>query len=379
MPDALMVTSSFLPGRGGIESYLAELCSLVAPRIAVLGPRQRDGVPIPHDLGYPTHGLEDGSMLVPSKRVVRTISGLAAQHRTTKVIFGTPWPLGLLGPDLNRRGLRYVAIVHGAEMLVPAAVPGLRKRLARAMAGAELLLPVSGYTGDALRELIQSHGLPVPPIERLHARVDLDRFHPQVDTASLRSGLGLSLPDKVVLCFGRLVKRKGLDRLIAALPAINERVPEAVVVIAGTGPEQGRLEKLAQSSEGRVIVAGRVEDADAPAFYALADVFALPVADRYFGLEIEGLGVVLLEAAASGTPCVTGRSGGTPEAVIDGSTGFVVDAKDVAQLADRIAWLLEHPERAAAMGLAGREHVRKEFSALELPASLLAWLNDGLP
>lgn len=374
-----MVTSSFLPGRGGIESYLAELCSLVAPRIAVLGPRQRDGIPIPHDLGYPTHGLEDGSMLVPGRKVVRTISSLAARYRTTKVIFGTPWPLGLLGPDLSRRGLRYAAIVHGAELLVPGAVPGLRRRLAVALAGAELLLPVSAFTGDALRDLIQRHSLPLPPMERLHAQVDLDRFHPEIDTAGVRTRLGLSPEHKVVLCFGRLVKRKGIDRLIAALPAINERAPEAVVVVAGTGPEQARLEKLAESSEGCVIVAGRVEDAEAPAFYALADVFALPVADRYFGLEIEGLGVVLLEAAASGTPCVTGRSGGTPEAVIDGSTGFVVDATDVGWLAEGIVWLLEHPERAAEMGSAGREHVRRQFSVLELPASFLTWLNDGLP
>ena len=379
MPDAVMVTSSFLPGRGGIESYLAELCSLVAPRIAVLGPRKRDGAPIPHDLGYPTHGYEDGSMLVPSRKVVRAISGLATRYHTTKVIFGTPWPLGLLGPDLTRRGLRHVAIIHGAELLVPAAVIGLRRRLAKALAGADLLLPVSAYTGDALRDLIEAQNLPVPPLERLRARVNLDRFHPTVDTTSVRTRLGLSPEDKVVLCFGRLVKRKGVDRLISALPTVNERVPEAVVVIVGTGPELGRLEKLGRTSAGRVIFTGGVEDADAPAYYALADVFALPVADRYFGLEIEGLGVVLLEAAASGTPCVTGRSGGTPEAVIDGSTGFVVDAKDLRQLSDRIAWLLEHPRQATEMGKAGREHVRKEFSAVELPASLLAWLSDGLP
>jgi phosphatidyl-myo-inositol dimannoside synthase len=240
-------------------------------------------------------------------------------------------------------------------------------------------LPVSAFTGDALSKLIQDHNLPVPPIERLRARVNLDRFHPAVDTSYLRTRLGLSAEDRVVLCFGRLVKRKGVDRLIGALPAINERVPEAVIVIAGTGPEQGRLEELARRSPGRVIVAGRVEDDDAPAYYALADVFALPVSDRYFGLEIEGLGVVLLEAAACGTPCVTGRSGGTPEAVINESTGFVVDAKDSGQLCDRIAWLLENPDRASAMGLAGREHVRKEFSVLELPASFLAWLSDGLP
>jgi len=379
MPDAVMVTSSFLPGRGGIESYLAELCSLVAPRIAVLGPRERDGAPIPQDLGYPTHGYQDGSMLVPSRKVVRAISSLTTRYDTTKVIFGTPWPLGLLGPDLTRRGLRYVAIVHGAELLVPAAIVGLRRRLAKALAGADLLLPVSAYTGDALRDLIQAQNLPVPPLERLRARVNLDRFSPTVDTASLRTRLGLSPEDKVVLCFGRLVKRKGVDHLIAALPAINERVPEAVVVIVGTGPELGRLEDLGRASTGRVIFTGGVEDADAPAYYALADVFALPVADRYFGLEIEGLGVVLLEAAASGTPCVTGRSGGTPEAVVDGSTGFVVDAKDLRQLSDRIAWLLEHPKQAVEMGMVGREHVRKEFSALELPPSFLTWLSDGLP
>jgi phosphatidyl-myo-inositol dimannoside synthase len=225
MPDAVMVTSSFLPGRGGIESYLAELCSLVAPRIAVLGPRKRDEIPIPQDLGYPAHGYEDGAMLVPSRKVVRAISNLAARYHTTKVIFGTPWPLGLRGPDLTRRGLRYVVIVHGAELLVPAAVPGLRRRLAKALAGADLLLPVSAYTGDALRELIEDHDLPVPPIERLRARVNLDRFHPGVDAGSLRTRLGLLPDDKVVLCLGRLVKRKGVDRLVASWDS-SRNLPE---------------------------------------------------------------------------------------------------------------------------------------------------------
>jgi phosphatidyl-myo-inositol dimannoside synthase len=379
MPDALLVTSSFLPGRGGIESYLAELCELLAPRLAVLAPGERDGSPLPDGLGYPTHGYEQGSMLVPSRGIVRACLSLAARYDTTKVIFGTPWPLGLLGPALARRGLRYAVIVHGAELLVPGAVPVMRRRLAEAMAGADLLLPVSGYTEGALRSLIEDAGKRVPPIERLHARVNLDRFHPGVDTTRTRTRLGLSPGDRVVLCLGRLVKRKGLDRLIAALPAINERVPEAVIVIGGTGPELSRLQKLGRSSHGRVIVAGRVQDEEVPALYALADVFVLPVADRYFGLEIEGLGVVLLEAAASGTPVVTGRSGGTSEAVIDGQTGFVIDAKDASRLADRTAWLLENPEEATEMGKAGRAHVKKEFSALELPPSFLSWMGDGLP
>jgi len=218
----------------------------------------------------------------------------------------------------------------------------------------------------------------VPPIERLHARVDLERWRPDVDTRAMRGRLDLESGDKVVLCFGRLVKRKGVDRLIKVLPDVNERVPEAVVVVAGTGPELGRLEKLAKASPGRVIIAGRIPDEEAPALYALADVFALPVVGRYRGLEIEGLGVVLLEAAACGTPCVTGRSGGTPEAVIDGMTGYVVDASDLDELRGRITHLLERPQLARTMGLRGREHVAKEFSA-DMPEPLLEWLDNRLP
>lgn len=374
-----MVTSSFLPGHGGIESYLAELCELVSPRLAVLAPPERDGMKLPAGLGYPAHGYEGRSILIPSRAVVRAISDLAARYRTTKVVLGTPWPLGLLGPQLRSRGLSYVVIVHGAELLVPAAVPGLRRRLARSMAGADLLLPVSGFTGGVLRRLIEGSGHPAPPIERLHARVDLERWRPDVDTRAVRARLGLEPADKVVLCFGRLVKRKGVDRLIRVLPRVNERVPEAVVVVAGTGPELGKLEKLARATPGRVIIAGRIPDEEAPALYALANVFALPVVDRYKGLDIEGLGVVLLEAAACGTPCVTGRSGGTPEAVIDGGTGYVVDASDLEELSGRITHLLERPELARTMGLRGRAHVAKEFSASDLPEPLLAWLDNRLP
>lgn len=374
-----MVTSSFLPGRGGIESYLAELCELVSPRLAVLAPPVRDGLPLPDNLGYPAHGYPGRSILIPTRMVVSVVERLASQYGTTKVLLGTPWPLGLLGRQMAARGLRYAVVVHGAELLVPAAVPGLRGRLAASLAGADLLLPVSGFTGDVLRDLIGDRGLDLPPIERLHARVDLQRFSPDAGTPAMRARLGLRADDKVVLCFGRLIKRKGVDRLIKALPLINQRVPDAVVVVAGTGPELKQLERLAARTPGRVVFAGRVPDPDAPSTYALADVFALPVADRYRGLEIEGLGVVLLEAQACGTPCVTGRSGGTPEAVVDGATGYVVDASDLGALADRIAHLLEHPRLARDMGAQGRLHVASEFAATAPPEPLLAWLDGRLP
>jgi phosphatidylinositol alpha-1,6-mannosyltransferase len=220
----------------------------------------------------------------------------------------------------------------------------------------------------------------VPPIDLLRARVDLERFHPGAPGDAARRELGLTARDKVILCFGRLVPRKGVDRLIAVLPRVQEKVPEAAVVIAGTGPEEKKLRRMAAGSatSDRVIFAGRVSDEDAPGIYAAADIFSLPVVDRWFGLEIEGLGVVLLEAAACGVPCVTGNSGGTPEAVVNGRTGYVVDAADPDQLATRIIELLEDPTKARDMGRAGRAHVEEHFSQRALAPKLAQWL-DGKP
>lgn len=373
--QGLLVTSSFLPGRGGIESYLAELCEALSPGLAVLAPGTRDGLPLPTGLGYPVYG-GPGRMLTPGPRVVSAIGETARRHETDKVVFGTPWPLVLTALRLKHRGLRYAVIVHGAELVVPAAIPVLRGRLAAALAGAELLLPVSEYTGAQIRALLGGAGGPVPPIEVLRARVDLERFHPEVDPAPARSALGLADDRKVVLCFGRLVPRKGVHRIIEAMPAIRGRVPAATLVVAGTGSEEDRLRKRADgTAPGTVVFAGRVPDELAPSYYSMADVFALPVVDRYRGLEIEGLGVVLLEAAACGTPCVTGRSGGTPEAVVDAETGFVIDASEQDVLVDRVAGLLENGHLARQMGAAGRRHVEKSFSGEASLAPLARWLS----
>lgn len=377
MADALMVTSSFLPGRGGIESYLSELCDLVAPRLAVLAPPERDGARLPDDLSYPTVP-GPGSMLFPNPKVSQAIIEQAGLLGTDRVLFGTPWPLALLGPRLRAAGLRYAVIVHGAELVVPGALPLLRRKMAAALGGAELLLPVSDYTAGATAALLQRMQVPVPEVRRLRARVDTSQFHPALDGSAVRGRLGIDLDRKVVLCFGRLVPRKGVDRLIAAMPQIQSAVPGATLVVGGTGPEENKLRRQARQSAAHVVFAGRVPDDDAAALYATADVFALPVVDRWFGLEIEGLGVVLLEASSCGTPCVTGRSGGTPEAVLDGETGYVIDGRSRTQLVDRVIGLLVDDGIGTKMGAAARRHVEENFSAALPPAPLLAWLDEGI-
>jgi phosphatidylinositol alpha-1,6-mannosyltransferase len=189
--------------------------------------------------------------------------------------------------------------------------------------------------------------------------VDIDRFSPnEVARAAMRARYGLG-GRPVVVCVSRLVPRKGQDMLIRALPAIRERVPGAALVIVGGGPYGTSLRRLAHTFgvAEHVVFTDGVPGDELPAHHAMADVFAMPCRTRGAGLDVEGLGIVYLEASASGVPVVAGRSGGAPETVVDGETGVVVDGWDVGAVAAAVGDLLADPRRAAAMGAAGRQWV----------------------
>jgi phosphatidylinositol alpha-1,6-mannosyltransferase len=145
--------------------------------------------------------------------------------------------------------------------------------------------------------------------------------------------------------------------LIRALPAIRQRVDGAALVIAGGGPYLETLRGLAERGgvSDHVTFTGGVPSADLPAYHAMADVFAMPCRTRGAGLDVEGLGIVFLEASASGVPVVAGTSGGAPETVRHNQTGVVVDGRSVQQITDAVSELLADPDRAAAMGAAGRK------------------------
>jgi phosphatidylinositol alpha-1,6-mannosyltransferase len=193
--------------------------------------------------------------------------------------------------------------------------------------------------------------------------VDVDNFRPGHGREVIRSRYALGTRP-VVVSVSRLVKRKGHDRLIDAWPAVRRAVPDAALLIVGDGPARRRLERLAASSGhvDSIVFSGAVEPSELPPHLAAADVFALPIRDRWRGLETEGLGLALLEGSAMGLPVVAGRSGGTPSAVLDGRTGHLVDGRDSSQIATAVTSLLTNLEQARAMGAAGREWVADTFS-----------------
>jgi phosphatidylinositol alpha-1,6-mannosyltransferase len=315
-----------------------------------------------------------GTLMLPTPDVLRRASEILRAERCEAVWFGAAAPLALLAPWLRKAGAqRAVASTHGHEVGW-SMLPGTRQSLRAIGSGVDVVTFVSRYT----RSRIAAAFGPLAALEHLPSGVDTDVFAPDPaarEEIRRRHGLG---DRPVVVCVSRLVPRKGQDALVRALPAIRRRVPDAALLIVGGGPYRAKLAALARA-EGvadDVVLTGSVPWHELPAHYNAGDVFAMPCRTRGRGLDVEGLGIVYLEASATGLPVVAGRSGGAPETVLDGVTGNVVDGREIDQIADAVGALLADPAQATKMGLAGREWVSQNWRWDTL-AARLATLLDG--
>ncbi|WP_162795405.1 glycosyltransferase family 4 protein, partial [Nonomuraea lactucae] len=264
-------------------------------------------------------------------------------------------PLGLLAPRLRAAGARRVVMLtHGHEASW-AGAPGFRAALRRIGEHADVVTYLGEYTRARLATAI-----PPGKLVRLAPGVDTAVFHPEAEPGVAKARLGLA-GRPVVACVSRLVPRKGQDRLIRAWPEVREAVPGAVLLLVGGGPDLRRLRRLARGQES-IRFTGTVPAADLPGYYAAADVFAMPCRTRLGGIDVEGLGIVFLEASASGLPVVAGASGGAPDAVRHGETGLVVDGADTGEVATALIGLLSDPERARKLGAGGRDWIAREWT-----------------
>ena len=351
----LLVTNDFPPKLGGIQSYLFGLLSTLEPSgVRVLAPDY------PHskefDAAQPYEVVrEPTSRLYPTPRLLDRICEMAAG--TDIVQFGYAFQSWLIGPAMRRRtGVPYVVFVHGAEVLMPLRMPGASRLLMRgSLESAAGIFTVSAHTAAGVKRF--THGHPASAVIR--PTVDLEKFRPSESLRHRvreRHGLG---NHPMILCAGRLTARKGQDRLIDVLPGLNSRFGARLLLVGG-GKMEDSLRRRARlrGVEKQVVFAGKVPDDELPAYYAAADVFAMPGRSRWFGAEEEGFGVVFVEAAASGLPIVVGDSGGAGEAVEDWVTGFLVDGSSSGGIQNALARLLSDRTLAKEMGLAARERAR---------------------
>ena len=374
----LLVTNDFPPRPGGIQSYLHALATRL-PDLVVYAPswESPSGSHPEFDAAQPFQVVRHpGTLMLPTPGVLRRAAQIVRAERCEAVWFGAAAPLALLTPWLRDAGAqRVVACTHGHEVgwsMLPAA-----RRSLRAIGSAvDVVTFVSRYT----RSRFAAAFGPMAALEHLPSGVDASVFAPDpVARQEIRARYGLG-DRPVVVCVSRLVPRKGQDVLVRALPEIRRRVPGAALLLVGGGPHHGALARLASAVgvADHVVLTGSVPWSELPAHYNAGDVFAMPCRTRGRGLDVEGLGIVYLEASATGLPVVAGRSGGAPETVRDGITGAVVDGRSVAAVADEVAGLLADPDLAAKMGRAGREWVSREWRWEDL-AARLAGLVDGRP
>jgi phosphatidylinositol alpha-1,6-mannosyltransferase len=337
MVRLLLITNDYPPKPGGIQQYLGNVIDAYPDEWHVIAPA--DEAAVPHD--QISRGAS--SFMWPTPQIASWVEQQAEAFRPDAILFGAPHPLSFLGPALrDRLGVPYGVLSHGAEVTLPAAAPGTRQAVAKALRDADVRFAVSRFTADRVRRLTGKD------VVFVGAGVDIATFTPPPNGDN---------ETPVVGCVSRFVPRKGQHRLVDAAARLSRPVQ---LLFVGKGRTESQLRKRAERRGVRARFAVDVAWSDLPELYREMDVFCMPCKSRWGGLEVEGLGLVFLEAAATGLPVLAGDSGGSPETVIPGRTGYVVHStNDIAQ---GLEMLLAEPDRARAMGREGRRFVEDVFT-----------------
>lgn len=360
----LCITNDFGPRAGGIETFVIGLIERM-PKGSVLVYTSSQGDTSEYDrLWRENFGVEvirdKSKILLPSPRVGRAVRTLVKDRGVEKVFFGAAAPLALLSHGLRKAGIRKViALTHGHEVWWAKVWP-FTWAIRRIGSGVDVLTYLGNFTRTAISRSLSQRASSA--MVRIAPGIDTEHFAPVADAHLLKDELELS-QKRVIVSVGRLVHRKGQDTLVEALPEILTEFPDAHLLFIGVGPHLEYIHKRAIQLNviENVSFVGRVQYKELPRFISVGEVFAMPSRSRLAGLEVEGLGIVYLEASACELPIVGGISGGAPDALIEGETGFAVDGRDPSAVARAVRDLLRDPVRAKAMGVRGREWIVEEW------------------
>jgi len=363
MSRTLVITNDFPPRPGGIQTFCYEMVRRFDPESVTVLASSWEGAAV-FDAAQDFKIVRAQTQtLLPSKSTLSMAREIVVSENITRVLFGAAAPLGLLAAPLRKLGVKHIVGMTQGHETGWAMTPGTRQALRKIGQDADHLTYITEYTHGKIVKALSPQA--AARMRQVSPGVDINEFAPANAMAGeqLRANLGW-LDRPVIVCVSRLMPRKGQDELVRALPKIQESTPGASLIIVGEGPHRKEIERLVSKSglEEFVHLTGKVSQSELSKWYAAGDVFAMPCRTRLGGWDVEGLGIVFLEASATGLPVVVGDSGGAVDAVIDGETGYLVDGRNTNEIARRISFLLNNPQVAKSMGDAGRNWVTREWT-----------------
>lgn len=369
----LFITRNFPPALGGIETITEELTQHgveTGEKVVVVHIGQQPCSPSPTGLAAYRHfpGTDRWAALFITTLVIPI---MAMQYRP-RLIVNIQVTTGLGSLIASRLlGIPYVVLCMGLEVL-----PG-KSRLWRSWRGlvlrrARRVISISRFTDS----LAAGFGVKTENRRMVNPGTRLFPDLPKSDGRSQVFGPG---SEAVFVCLSlcRLVPRKGMDTMIEAISKVIRVRSDILYCIGGSGPDLPRLQALVEGkSLGKhVRFLGRIPDADMGRCYAKADLFVLPSRASLDPPDVEGFGIVFLEAAACGTPSLGGASGGVPDAVLDGETGFLVDPEDPANIAEKILLLMSDRNLLARLSASASAHAKDSTWAKARPRYFAAMLS----
>ena len=364
LSKTLCITNDFGPRAGGIETFVVGLIQRMPQNSVIVYTASQAGAAAFDAMWQRDYGVEvirdSSTVLLPSFRVGRNVRKLVQDRNIKSVFFGAAAPLALLAPGLRAAGVRrIVALTHGHEVWWSRLWP-FTIAIARIGRAVDALTYLGEFTGEEISKALDSNS--AAKLVRIAPGIDTEHFTSRSDAKELRESLGLG-SKKVIVSVGRLVHRKGQDVLIESMPEIIKSIDDVHLLLIGEGPYKKELEKRIKNLglANRVTFVGRVQYADLPRYICVGDVFAMPSRSRLAGLEVEGLGIVYLEASACGLPVIGGISGGAPDAVLQGETGFSVDGRSAHEVAQAIVRVLTDKELAQRLGARGRQWIIEQW------------------
>lgn len=377
----LMITQDFPPETGGIQTYsmshainLARYCDW----FGVVCPDKPNTDQTDKDLQFDIKRLKARNDLLIFS-LLRNLTSILRKH-PAEATFHSQWQTAAAGIRAREKGLieKVFVAAHIRELLfnpfesIPVFNRLFEKYRDSVLQKVDHFYPVSDYTAGILKQM----GVDESKITVMINGTDPDQFYP-IDSTPFKKKLGLT-KNKIILTITRLVERKGIDTVIAALPNVIRQIPDVHYLIVGEGEDGKRLRKLVEyhQLEEQVTFTGKIPYEELNEYYNAADLFVMPSKTQI--PDVEGFGIVFLEANACGLPVIGSDSGGIPSAIRNGVTGYIIPEANHVKLAEKIIELLNNPEKSHIIGRQGRKWVTEEANWEQLSRKLFEDLSVRL-